>query len=492
MPFQVESMDSSWRQRVDRGRITAELQTILGKGALLHHEVDLLVYEADALVTEKSRPDWVALPATTAEVAEVVKLCDREGIPFVPRGAGTGLSGGCMAEAGGVLLSTARMDALLDVDAVNRVAVVQPGLVNLWLSRATTPQGLYYAPDPASQQACTLGGNVATNAGGPHCLKYGVTTNHVLGVVLVTPDGQVMQIGGRTLDSPGYDLLGLVVGSEGTFGVITEIVVRLLPAPETVRTMLAVFDHLDDASRTVSAIIAAGILPAALEMLDRLTIQAVEPYANVGLPLDADAALLIELDGPLAGIDSAAARIRGIAAAHDAREVRDAKDEAERALLWKARKSAFGAYGRLASGTHVMDGVVPRTKILEALRRIAAIADKHGLRVANVFHAGDGNLHPNILFDAENPDEHRRALAASHEILEMCIEVGGAISGEHGVGLEKRDFMPRLFAEADLELMNRVRMVFNPRGLCNPGKVFPNGRGCGEISHHFAAEGAWI
>jgi glycolate oxidase len=492
MSFEAQLPDSSWRDRVDRAALTRELQSLVGERWVLHHPADLLVYEADALTIERAAPDWVVLPADTAQVAEVVKLCAREGIPFVPRGAGTGLTGGCVPQGGGLVLSLARMDRVLDVDVPHRTAVVQPGVINLGLSRATAPQGLYYAPDPASQQACTVGGNVATNAGGPHCLKYGVTTNHILGLVLVRPDGTVLKLGGRIQDAPGYDLVGLAVGSEGTFGVVTEIVVRLLPAPETVRTFLAIFDDIDDASRCVSAIIAAGILPAALEMMDHLTIQAVEPFAKVGLPLDAGAALLVELDGPKAGMPQLKERALDIARAHHPREVREARTEEERAQLWKARKSAFGAFGRLSTGMHVMDGVVPRSRILEALRRIAGISARHGVRCANVFHAGDGNLHPNILFRAEDPDEERRAVAASHEILRMCIELGGTISGEHGIGIEKRDLMPLLFSEDDLALMDRVRQVFNPRNLCNPGKVFPSGGGCGELRLDRAGEGAWI
>ncbi|MBI5837666.1 MAG: FAD-binding protein [Candidatus Eisenbacteria bacterium] len=492
MPFTAPPPDSSWRDRVDRDAITRELATLVGERWVLHHPADLLVYDADALVVEKARPDWVVLPADTVQVADVVKLCDREGIPFVPRGAGTGLTGGCVPECGGVVLSLARMDRVLDVDAVHRTAVVQPGVVNLGLSKTTAPERLLYAPDPASQQTCTVGGNVATNAGGPHCLKYGVTTNHVLGVVLVRPDGSILKLGGRVADAPGYDLAGLVVGSEGTFGVVTEIVVRLLPVPETVRTFLAIFDDIDDASRCVSAIIAAGILPAALEMMDRLTIHAIEPFARVGLPLDAGAALLVELDGPRAGMPALKERALEIARAHGPREIREARTEEERAQLWKARKSAFGAFGRISSGMHVMDGVVPRSRILEALRRIAGISARLGVRCANVFHAGDGNLHPNILFDAEDPAETARAIEASHEILKMCIELGGTISGEHGIGHEKRDLMPLLFTDEDLELMDRVRRIFNPRNLCNPGKVFPSGKGCGEVKRLAAVEGAWI
>ncbi|HVP38548.1 MAG TPA: FAD-linked oxidase C-terminal domain-containing protein [Candidatus Saccharimonadales bacterium] len=492
MPFEAPPPDTSWRERTDRAALTRELQGLVGERWVLHEPPDLMVYEADGLTVETAAPDWVVLPADTRQVAEVVRLCDRQGIPFVPRGAGTGLTGGCVPEAGGVVLSLARMDKVLDVDEVQHTAVVQPGAVNLWVSKAAAPQRLYFAPDPASQQACTVGGNVATNAGGPHCLKYGVTTNHILGVVLVRPDGEILKLGGRTLDAPGYDLVGLVVGSEGTFGVVTEIVVRLLPVPETVRTFLAVFEDIDAASRCVSALIAAGIVPAALEMMDRLTLQAVEPFARAGLPTDAGAALLVELDGPKPGMPQLKERAVEITRAHRPREIREARTEDERALLWKARKSAFGAFGRVSSGLHVMDGVVPRSRIPEALRRIAEISARHRVRCANVFHAGDGNLHPNILYQADDPDEIRRAVEASHEILHMCVELGGTISGEHGIGHEKRDLMQLLYSEADLDLMNRVRLLFNPRNLCNPGKVFPAGRGCGEMRRHYAVEGAWI
>jgi glycolate oxidase len=357
--------------------------------------------------------------------------------------------------------------------------------VNLHLSQALAPRGYYYAPDPSSQIACTIGGNVANNSGGPHTLKYGVTTNHVLGVEVVMPDGEVVWLGGRTRDPQGYDLVGVFVGSEGTFGIATKIVVRILRRPQAVKTLLAVFDVLDHASQTVAAITARGCTPAALEMIDQITIQAVEDAYGAGYPRDAAAALLIELDGLAAGLDDEAERVATACRENGAREVRVARDEAERQLLWKGRKSAFGAYGRVSPAYFVMDGVIPRTRLPQVLRRIDAIVTAYGLRVGNVFHAGDGNLHPNILYDPRNPGEVERVLAAGAEIMKVCVEVGGSISGEHGIGIEKQNFMPWIFSEADLKAMAAVKAAFNPTGRCNPGKVFPTAKSCvpGEIAY---------
>jgi glycolate oxidase len=379
------------------------------------------------------------------------------------------------------VISLMRMNRVLEVDYDNQIAVVEPGLVNLHLSWAVGPKGYYYAPDPSSQQACTIGGNIANNSGGPHTLKYGVTTNHVLGLEVVMPDGEIVWLGGRTRDAQGYDLAGVFVGSEGTFGIATKIVVRILKKPQAVKTVLAVFDAVDDASAAVSEIIARGLVPAAIEMIDQLTIQAVEDAFGCGYPRDAAAALLIELDGLAVGMEAQAERIVTACRETGGREVRVARDEAERQLLWKGRRSAFGAYGRISPAYMVMDGVIPRTKLPYVLRRVNEIVAAYALRVGNVFHAGDGNLHPNILYDPRIPGEEERVVAAGAEIMKLCADVGGSISGEHGIGLEKADFMPFVFSPADLALMQRIKAAFNPGTLCNPGKIFPTSKSCGEV-----------
>ena len=457
-----------------------EMEELLGKGAVLSDPEELLVYESDGLTLFRALADFVVFPQTAEQVAALVRLANRESIPFVARGAGTGLSGGCLPAEGGLVISLMRMNRVLEVDYANQLAVVEPGLVNLHLSWAVGPNGFYYAPDPSSQQACTIGGNIANNSGGPHTLKYGVTTNHVLGLEVVLPDGELMWIGGKTRDPQGYDLTGLFVGSEGTFGIATKIIVRILKKPQAWKTVLAVFDEIDHASAAVSAIIARGLIPAAMEMIDQLTIQAVEDAFGCGYPRDAAAALLIEVDGLAAGMDEQAARIMEACRGAGARDVRLARDAEERELLWKGRKSAFGAYGRVSPAYMVMDGVIPRTKLPYVLRRVNEITAAHGLRVGNVFHAGDGNLHPNILYDPREPGIEARVVAAGGEILKVCAEVGGSISGEHGIGLEKADYMPLIFTGADLECMRRVKHAFNPRGLCNPGKIFPSRKACGE------------
>ena len=458
-----------------------ELEAIVGAGAVLSDPDELLVYESDGLTLFRALADFVVFPTAAEHVAAVVRLASREGLPFVARGAGTGLSGGCLPAEGGIVISMMRMNRVLEVDYDNQLAVVEPGLVNLHLSWKVGPRGYYYAPDPSSQQACTIGGNIATNSGGPHTLKYGVTVNHVLGLEVVMPDGELVWLGGKTRGAPGYDLAGVFVGSEGTFGIATKVVVRILKKPQAVKTVLAVFDHMDRASEAVSAIIARGLVPAAVEMIDQLTIQAVEDAFGCGYPRDAAAALLVELDGLAVGMEVQTEQI--IAACRDAgaREIRTARDEAERALLWKGRKSAFGAYGRVSPAYMVMDGVIPRTRLPYVLRRVNEIVAAHGLRVGNVFHAGDGNLHPNILYDPRKPGEETRVVAAGAQIMRVCAEVGGSISGEHGIGLEKTDFMSFIFSGADLALMQRLKNAFNPTGLCNPGKIFPTKKSCVEI-----------
>jgi glycolate oxidase len=463
-----------------KSSLRRELEGVVGPGGVLSEPDELLVYESDGLTLFRALADFVVFPTSAEQVSAVVRIAGREGLPFVARGAGTGLSGGCLPAEGGIVLSLMRMNRVLEVDYANQIAVVEPGLVNLHLSWAVGPHGFYYAPDPSSQQACTIGGNIATNSGGPHTLKYGVTVNHVLGLEVVMPDGEIVWLGGRTREALGYDLAGVFVGSEGTFGIATKIVVRILRKPAAVKTVLAVFDQIDQASAAVSAIIARGLVPAAMEMIDQLTIQAVEDAFSCGYPRDAAAALLIEIDGLAAGLDVQTEHI--VAACRDsgAREVRAAADEAERQLLWKGRKSAFGAYGRISPAYMVMDGVIPRTRLPQVLQRVNEIVAAHGLRVGNVFHAGDGNLHPNILYDPRHPGEEARVVAAGAEIMKVCAEVGGSISGEHGIGLEKSDFMPFIFSEADLAFMQRLKVAFNPTGLCNPGKVFPTKKSCGE------------
>ena len=458
-----------------------ELEAIVGRGGVLSDPDELLVYESDGLTLFRALADFVVFPTSAEHVSAIVKVANRESMPFVARGAGTGLSGGCLPSEGGIVISLMRMNRVIEVDYDNQIAVVEPGLVNLHLSWAVGPRGYYYAPDPSSQQACTIGGNIANNSGGPHTLKYGVTTNHVLGLEVVMPDGEIVWLGGRTRDALGYDLAGVFVGSEGTFGIATKVVVRILKKPQAVKTVLAVFDAVSKASAAVSEIIGRGLVPAAVEMIDQLTIQAVEDAFGCGYPRDAAAALLVELDGLRVGIETQAERIVQACRDAGAREVRTARDEAERALLWKGRKSAFGAYGRISPAYMVMDGVIPRTKLPYVLDRVNEIVAEHGLRVGNVFHAGDGNLHPNILYDPSRPGEEARVVAAGAQIMKLCADVGGSISGEHGIGLEKADFMPLIFSAADLALMQRLKNAFNPTGLCNPGKVFPTKKSCVEV-----------
>ena len=450
-----------------------ELVAIAGADGVLRREEELLVYDCDGYTLERSRPQVVVLPRSTAEVAAIVHACNRRDVRFVPRGAGTGLSGGCLPIDAPVMIGFSRMNRILAVDVANRTARVEAGVVNRDVTARVAAHGLYYAPDPSSQPACTIGGNVAENSGGPHTLKYGVTTNHVLSVELVRADGEIVELGAGGDDAPGYDLRGVVIGAEGTFGLVTQATLRLLPLPEGIRTLLVVFDRIDDASAAVSAIIGCGIVPAALEMMDALMVEAVEAAYHFGFPCDADAVLIVEIDGLAAGLDRQVERIAALCREHHAREVRVAANEAERALLWKSRKRAFGAVGRLAPNYCTQDGVVPRTKVPDILRIIRDVGERHRLRIANVFHAGDGNIHPILLYDERSGDEIERVLRAGRAILEACVALGGSLTGEHGIGVEKMDLLPLLFGEADLELMRRVRRVFDPDTRCNPHKIFP-------------------
>jgi glycolate oxidase len=463
-------------------QVIAKLTEIVGRDAVLTSESEARVYECDGYTLAKSVPDVVVLPRSTEEVAGIVKLLATAGIAFVPRGAGTGLSGGCLPLQAPVMICTSRMNRILEVDLENRRAVVEAGVVNLAVTRAVQEHGLGYAPDPSSQTACTIGGNIAENSGGPHTLKYGVTTNHVLGIELVLPNGDVVQIGGPMEDVPGYDLLGLVVGGEGTFGIVTRATLRLVRQPEAWKTLLAIFDSVEDASNAVSGIIAAGIVPAALEMMDHLIVEAIEAAYHFGFPTDAGAVLIVELDGPAAGLEEEAEKVVEVCRANRSREVRLAADDAERAALWKSRKRAFGAVGRLAPNYCTQDGVVPRTKVPEILRRIIAIGERHSLRIANVLHAGDGNIHPILLFDERDADEVRRVVLAGREILEACVELGGSVTGEHGIGVEKIGEMRLIFSSEDLAVMRQLREVFDPQQRCNPGKIFPTPGGCVEVS----------
>jgi len=463
--------------------LTAALEAIVGAGACLSRLEDLFVYQCDGLTLCASQPDAVVLPASAAEVQAVVRACRERGVPFVPRGAGTGLSGGATASQGGVVIECSRMNRILEVSPEDRYAVVEPGVVNAELSRAVAQFGLFYAPDPSSQLACTIGGNVAENAGGPHTLKYGTTTNHVLALQLVLPDGELVELGSPTGFAEGYDLVGAVVGSEGTLGVVTRATLRLSPRPEGVETLLAIFADVVSACRAVGEIIRSGLVPAALEIVDQRTIAAVEDsvYA-AGLPRDAGAILIVELDGPRVGLAPQVERVRAFAAGEGATRVEVARDDAERERFWKARKGAFGAMGRLAPDLYVHDAVVPRARLPEVLAAVCAIGDRYGLRLSNVFHAGDGNLHPNISFDRRDPDELERVLAAGGEILRTCVAAGGVITGEHGIGTEKRDYMDLVFGPSDLAAMRDLRDAFDPDGVCNPGKVLPTPRFCAEAN----------
>ena len=470
--------------RISPGVIEA-LGAIVGHEGVVSKPEELLVYECDAYTLEKHLPNVVVLPRRAEEVAAIVKLCAKENLPIIPRGAGTSLSGAVLAVTGGVMITLSRMNKILSVDLRNRRALVEAGCVNAWVSNAVQSRGLLYAPDPSSQPACTIGGNVATNSGGPHTLKYGVTTHHVLGFELVLPDGEAVWLGARPdggEEVDGYDLRGAVIGSEGMFGLVTSVLVRLIKAPQAYKTMLGVFESVDEASQTVSDIIAAGIVPGAMEMMDQLITQAVEAGYHFGFPLDAGAVLIVELDGLAAGLEKQSERVIEICNRNRAREVRIARSEQERMALWKCRKRAFGAIGRLSPNFLTQDGVVPRSRLPEIMRFISAISQKYGLRIPNVFHAGDGNIHPLILYDEREPDQVRRALAAGHDILDKCIELGGSVTGEHGIGVEKIDFMEKQFTKDDLDAMRALRRVFDPENRCNPHKMFPGSKRCADFA----------
>jgi len=461
-----------------------ELRALLGDDGVLDSEAARFAYEADALTLERGTPDVVVRPRSTDEVAALLRWAHANGVAVTARGAGTGLAGGATPHRGGMLLVTSRMDQVLALDPERRFAWVQPGLVNARLSELTAPHGLHFAPDPSSQPVSTIGGNVAANAGGPHCLKHGVTANHLLGLVVALYDGGVVTLGGEAPDSPEADLASVVAGSEGTLGVLCEICVRLVPRPEAVHTMSLDFAVVEDACRAVSAVIAAGIVPAAMELMDRRTMEVVEAWLHLGLPLDAAAVLLIEVDGPAVSLPAQVGRITAITREHGARGVRVASDAAERAALWRGRKSSFGAYGRTGRAFYLMDGTVPRSRLAEAVASVYALAEARGLSAGTLIHAGDGNLHPHILFDADDEAQRQVALEVSQEILRACIRLGGTISGEHGIGLEKIPMMSEVYAPADLETMGRLRRAFDPGGLMNPGKVWPGEAGAGAPPAH--------
>jgi len=461
--------------------LMTRLRAELSPDQVLTDRQQLRTYECDGLAHYKVTPAVVVLPHTTQQVASVVAACIEAQVPYVARGSGTGLSGGALPHAEGVLVVTSQMRAILEVDPVDQRAVVQPGVINLDVTHAAAPSGYYYAPDPSSQQVCSIGGNVAENSGGAHCLKYGFTTNHVTGVELVAPDGSVVRLGGRAPDPPGYDLMGAFVGSEGTLGIATEVTVRLMRAPETVRTLLAAFPSTDEAGGAVSAVIGAGVLPAAIEMMDALAIEAAEAAVHCNYPAGAGAVLIVELDGAAADVEAQFTEVERHCRDSGATEIRIAADAAERALFWKGRKSAFAAVGRISPDYIVQDGVIPRTALPEVLRRIAALSGSGGVRVANVFHAGDGNLHPLVLFDDAVPGQAEEAETVSGAILDLCIEYGGSITGEHGVGMDKSKYMPRMYTDDDLDTMQMLRCAFDPHHLSNPGKVFPTPRLCGEV-----------
>ncbi len=460
--------------------LSGELRSICGDEHVLTHRHELITYESDGLLQYAALPAVVVLPGSGEEVQRVVRACHRAGVPFVARGAGSGLSGGAMPVEGGALIALSRLRRILDVDLDNQRVTVEPGVTNIAVSEAVGPSH-FYPPDPSSQIVCSIGGNVAENSGGAHCFKYGFTTNYVTGLELVLPDGSTASLGGHGLDMPGYDLVGAFVGSEGTLGIATQITLRVVPVPESVRTLVAFYDSTSYAGEVVSEIVAAGIVPAAIEMMDRLSIEAAEGATNAGYPAGVEAALIVELDGAEAECGHRFDEVVELCEAGGASEVRVARDEVERALIWKARKAAFAAMGRIARNYYVQDSVIPRTKLSEVLARIDELADEHDLRVANVFHAGDGNLHPLVCYDGFEPGEAERAELLAGLIVKTCVDAGGSITGEHGVGVDKKRYMPQLFDEPDLATFQRLRCAFDPDGIANPGKVMPTPRLCGEV-----------
>ena len=457
-----------------------KLRDIVGPKGLLEHPQQLMLYEYDGSI-EKGRPECVVFPTSTEDVVAIVKIARDFNLPLVGRGAGTGLSGGTIPTEGGIMIAFARMNKILEIDLANECAVVQPGVVNIDITLAVQGDGYYYAPDPSSQRACTIGGNVAENSGGPHTLIYGVTTNHTLGVEAVLADGAVIRTGGKEADPAGYDLTGLLTGSEGTMALITKVIVRLMRAPEKVKTLLAIYDSPEDAAATVGAMTARAVIPAAVEMLDGVMLRMVEEATHAGYPMDADAVLLIELEGPTEAVDEQAEQVDAVCKECRAREVRVARSDEERALLWKGRKNAFGAVGRVSPTYYVQDGVVPRTRVADTLRFIYEVSEKYGLTISNIFHAGDGNMHPIILFDPRKAGELDKTKKAGAEILEYCVNAGGSITGEHGVGMEKNDLMPIAFSQDSLDMMETLIKVFDPDRRLNPGKILPTGKGCLEV-----------
>jgi glycolate oxidase len=464
--------------------IIKQFEAVVGKDGVVQRREELLTYECDGLASYRQRPALVVLPRTTEQVAEAVKICDRNSIPWVARGAGTGLSGGALPVEDCVLIVTALMKRILDIDLENQQVVVQPGVINNWVTQAVSGAGFYYAPDPSSQIVCSIGGNVAENSGGVHCLKYGVTTNHVLGLKLVVPDGSIVDVGGSVPEMPGYDLTGLFVGSEGTLGIATEITLRILKTPESICVLLADFNTIEEAGASVADIIGAGIIPAGMEIMDNLSINAVEDVARTNCyPRDAASILLVEIDGLEVEVATNKQRVAEICKKNGARNITTASDPETRLKLWKGRKAAFAAAGHMSPDYFVQDGVIPRTQLVGVLKEIEALSEKYGYAIANVFHAGDGNLHPLILYDNSVPGALHQVEELGGEILKLCVKVGGSISGEHGIGSDKKCFMPDMFTETDLETMQWVRQIFNPKGLANPGKIFPTPRTCGESAN---------
>jgi len=464
--------------------IIKQFEAVVGRRGVVRRKEELLVYECDGLASYRQRPALVVLPRTTEEVAEAVKICDRNDLPWVARGAGTGLSGGALPVEDCVLIVTALMRKILDVDLENQRVVVQPGVINNWVTQTVSGSGFYYAPDPSSQIICSIGGNVAENSGGVHCLKYGVTTNHVLGLKVVTPEGSIVDLGGSVPEMPGYDLTGLFVGSEGTLGIATEITLRILKAPESICVLLADFPTIEAAGQSVSDIIGAGIIPGGMEIMDNLSINAVEDVAKTGLyPRDAGAILLVELDGLQVEVDANKQRVADLCKQNGARNITTASDPEKRLKMWKGRKAAFAAAGHISPDYYVQDGVIPRTQMAYVLKEIEALSEKYGYRIANVFHAGDGNLHPLILYDNSVEGALETVEEIGGEILKICVKVGGSLSGEHGIGEDKKCYMNEMFDETDLETMQWVRSVFNVKGLANPGKMFPTPRTCGESAN---------